>query len=75
MKMKNCRNCFHAEFSTTNSGRRDYSGYAKCTFTTDVKLPLSLNDVSKKLNGTIPIYTHDNVAISCDTWVDIKTKD
>lgn len=66
--MKNCRNCVFADWYRNKNGRRDFGGYAKCTYQVQVKLPASRGLVAALLAKEIVVREYRNVPVDCEVW-------
>jgi len=79
--MQNCRNCKHAEWSKTKTGRKRYQYQAFCTVPNDLSgVSLSLlralgvlrysgdDFLEEILLRDKPVFMYENKKIDCPTW-------
>ena len=64
----NCRNCKWAEWSKSETGRRQYGNAAYCTYPVSVKLPASRYRIVDELKRKVGVREYRDIQLVCDTW-------
>ena len=78
--MKNCRNCGHAEWSRTETGRKRYGNYAECKAVRLIDkslLPKSFTTHWPRtgfLERGYSVASNNNVEVNCGTWIEEAKK-
>ena len=67
--MKNCRNCKHADWHKTASGRRSFIHRALCKAPVDVtQLPESAWKMIELAAEERTVYSYENTPVDCDRF-------
>lgn len=64
----NCRNCKWAEWSKSETGRRQFGIAAECTYKVIAIIPASRVPVSMSLSKKVNVHSYDNIAMACAAW-------